>query len=143
MTEYQQPEYTPRTFDEEGVKRENALQEHIIDRLVLEQGYLRRTGSARSNNNYAPVIDYDKALAMARELVLRFIQATQPEAWEKLTQHYSASAEDVAQTVGKGAEGPRRSGRAAQGHQDRSRHPIRALLFPASERFGTEAHQGI
>lgn len=52
MTDYQQPDYTPRTFDEEGVKRENALQEHIIDRLVLEQGYLRRTGSARSNNNF-------------------------------------------------------------------------------------------
>ncbi|NTE33331.1 type I restriction endonuclease subunit R [Agrobacterium tumefaciens] len=95
MTDYQQPDYTVRTFDEEGVKRENALQEHIIDRLVLEQGYLRRTGSARSNNNYAPVIDYDKTLAMDRELVLRFIQTTQPEAWERLSQHYSTSAENT------------------------------------------------
>lgn len=40
MADFQQPEYTPRTFDEQGVKRENALRERIIDRLVLEQGYI-------------------------------------------------------------------------------------------------------
>lgn len=32
---------------------------------------------------------------MDRELVVRFLKSTQPEAWEKLEQHYTGSAEDV------------------------------------------------
>ena len=32
---------------------------------------------------------------MDRELVVRFLKETQTEAWEKLEQHYSGSAEDV------------------------------------------------
>ncbi|MFY9211640.1 MAG: type I restriction endonuclease, partial [Aestuariivita sp.] len=39
--------------------------------------------------------DYDRALAMDKALVLRFVRNTQPEAWDKLSQHYTASAEDV------------------------------------------------
>lgn len=95
MSDYTQPDYKPRSFAREEIQRENPLQEHIVDCLVQHQGYLRRAGSARSNNNYAPVIHYDKPLAMDRELVLRFVQSTQPDAWEKLTQHYTTSAEDV------------------------------------------------
>ena len=32
---------------------------------------------------------------MDRALVLHFVRSTQPEAWERLTQHFTASAEDV------------------------------------------------
>lgn len=35
---------------------------------------------------------YDKRLVMDRELVLEFVQATQPEEWQKLVGHYGAEA---------------------------------------------------
>lgn len=94
MTNYEQPEYTPKGFSESAARQEIALQEHFIDNLVLGEGYLRRVGSDKSRN-YAGGIHYDAALAMDRELVLRFIQQTQAEAWEKLEQHYTGSAEEV------------------------------------------------
>ena len=93
MSDYIQPEYEPRTFAREEIQRENPLQEHIVDCLVQSQGYLRRAGSARSKNNYAPIIHYDKPLAMDCELVLQFVKTTQAEAWNKLEQHYTSSAE--------------------------------------------------
>ncbi|MDF2096026.1 type I restriction endonuclease subunit R [Aquibaculum arenosum] len=65
-----------------SIHREAVLEDHILDRLVAEQGYEAR-----------PPEVFDRALALDRELVLRFLQATQPEAWEKLTAQYGASAE--------------------------------------------------
>lgn len=65
--------------------RELVLQEHLIAELVARESYERRDAK----------VDYDRALAMDRALVLRFVQTTQAEAWEKLTQHYGASAEDM------------------------------------------------
>jgi len=67
------------------VHKEKVLQEHLIQRLVAGEGYQRRVAEKH----------YDAALAMDRELVLQFIQETQAEAWEKLSQHYTASAEEV------------------------------------------------
>lgn len=95
MSDYKEPAPGPRVYVREEIHRENPLQEHIIASLVDELGYRRRAGSARSNNNYAPVVHFDKALGMDCELVLEFVQKTQSEAWEKLTQHYTTSAEDV------------------------------------------------
>ncbi len=40
------------------------LQDHLIDQLVAGEGYERRD----------PKADYDRALAMDRALVLRFVQ---------------------------------------------------------------------
>lgn len=68
-----------------NVHKEKILQEHLIAELVAGAGYVRRDTKA----------DYDRALAMDRDLVLRFVRETQPEAWEKLAQHYTGSAEDV------------------------------------------------
>lgn len=66
-----------------NVHREQVLQEHLLDQLVTGEGYERRNAAT----------DYDRTLAMDKALVLRFVQATQPEEWEKLAAHYAASAE--------------------------------------------------
>jgi len=73
------------TISAHSIHKEKVLQDHLIAELVNGEGYERRD----------PKADYDRALAMDKALVLRFVQDTQPEAWEKLFQHYSASAEDV------------------------------------------------
>lgn len=74
--------------------KEDVLQEHLIEQLVSTQGYLRRIGSEKSRG-YEGEIHFDKALALDRELVVRFLKSTQAEAWERLEQHYTGSAEDV------------------------------------------------
>lgn len=65
--------------------KEKVVQDHLVSQLVTGQGYLRRSAKA----------DYDRALAMDRALVLRFLQETQPEEWAKLVTHYATSAEDT------------------------------------------------
>ncbi|KZB66531.1 type I restriction endonuclease subunit R [Thalassospira sp. MCCC 1A02491] len=73
------------TFPAHSIHKEKVLQEYIIGALESGGGYERRD----------PKVDYDRDLAMDRALVLRFVQNTQPEAWEKLAKHYTSSAEDV------------------------------------------------
>mgnify|MGYP006270749329 CR=1 FL=1 len=73
------------TISAHNLHKEQVLQDHLIDQLVKGEGYELRD----------PATDYDRALAMDRALLLRFVQQTQPEEWEKLTAHYSASAEDT------------------------------------------------
>ena len=67
----------------QDLHKEIALQQHLVFQLVSGQGYEERTPE-----------NYDRALAMDRELVLRFVKETQPEEWEKLEAHYTTSAED-------------------------------------------------
>ncbi|MGH6864809.1 MAG: type I restriction endonuclease subunit R [Methyloceanibacter sp.] len=64
------------------VHRERVLEEHLASCLVSDHGFLERTPE-----------DYDRASALDRELVLRFVKTTQPEEWAKLEKHYAASAE--------------------------------------------------
>ena len=61
------------------------MQEHFIAGLVTDAGYERRDAGT----------DYDRSLAMDRSLVLRFVENTQPEAWERLIGQYNSSAENV------------------------------------------------
>ena len=68
-----------------SVHKERVLQDHLIHCLVAGEGYERRD----------PQEHYDRALAMDRSLVLRFVQSTQPEEWAKLAAHYTASAEET------------------------------------------------
>ncbi|MXX88412.1 MAG: type I restriction endonuclease subunit R [Boseongicola sp. SB0665_bin_10] len=68
-----------------GLHKERILQESLVEELERGEGYERRD----------PKLDYDRALAMDRALVLRFVQDTQPDAWDRLTQHYATSAEDT------------------------------------------------
>ena len=72
----------PAQIDAENLHREKVVQEHLAAQLVLQQGYFARQPD-----------DHDKALAVDRELLLRFLKETQPEAWEKLVQHYPGRAE--------------------------------------------------
>lgn len=58
--------------------RESGFETHIEKFLVEERGYLKRS----------PHEQYDKALAMDTELVMRFITETQPQEWEKLAEHH-------------------------------------------------------
>lgn len=62
--------------------KEVVLEAHLVARLVGEQGYVEREPE-----------DFDRDLALDRELVLRFIRGTQPEEWSKLEAQYSGSAE--------------------------------------------------
>lgn len=73
------------SYTAHDIHKEKILQEHIIAALVVGAGYDRRDAKAC----------YDRELAMDRLLVLRFVQNTQADAWNKLTQHYGASSEDV------------------------------------------------
>lgn len=73
------------TYTADSAHREKVLQDHLIDKLVSGEGYLRRNAKS----------DYDRALAMDRDLVVRFLSESQPEEWQKLTAHYSDSAEDT------------------------------------------------
>lgn len=67
----------------QDLHKEIALQQHLVSQLVSGQGYEERTPK-----------NYDRALAMDRELVLRFVKTTQPDEWAKLEAHYTTSAED-------------------------------------------------
>lgn len=71
--------------DRTNIHRERILQEHLITQLVTNEKYERRNAKS----------DYDRALAMDRPLVLRFVQGTQTEAWDRLAAQYSTSAEDT------------------------------------------------
>ena len=65
--------------------KEQVVQDHLIARLVAGEGYELRDAKA----------DYDRALAMDRALILRFVQNTQPDEWAKLEGHYTSAAEDT------------------------------------------------
>ena len=64
------------------VHRETVLEEHLVNLLVAGHGFLER----------APE-NYDRPLAMDRELVLRFVKETQDEEWRKLEAQYTTAAE--------------------------------------------------
>ena len=68
-----------------SVHKEKVVQGHLIAELAAHEGYELRDAK----------VHYDRALALDRAVVLRFVQETQSDAWEKLTQHYTASAEDT------------------------------------------------
>ena len=61
---------------------EIALEQHLVDRLVAAQGYIARRPE-----------DYDRPLALDRELVLQFVKETQPGEWQKLEAQYTTAAD--------------------------------------------------
>ncbi len=64
------------------VHREVVLEQHLVDLLVTNHGYLSRGPE-----------EYDRALAMDRALVVQFVKGTQPEEWGKLEAQYATAAE--------------------------------------------------
>lgn len=73
------------THTAHNIHKEKVLQDHLVAQLVTHEAYERRNAKS----------DYDRALAMDRALVLRFVKETQAEAWDKLVGQYSSSAEDT------------------------------------------------
>ena len=86
MSDIEYPEHQHgkrKEFRESDAHKEAVIQEHLIEELVCNLGYRRRVASER----------YDRASAMDKGLVLEFVQSTQPQAWQKLQDHYTTSAE--------------------------------------------------
>ena len=73
------------TDSSHNLHTEKVLQEHIVRELEKGEGYVRRD----------PKTDYDRVLALDKDLVLRFVQDKQKDAWDKLVAHYGPSAEDT------------------------------------------------
>ena len=57
----------------DSAHKEIVLQQHLVTQLVAGQGYEERSSDG-----------YDRAISLDRELVLRFVKATQPDEWAKL-----------------------------------------------------------
>ena len=66
-----------------AIHREAVFEEHIVQSLVGDQGYVQRDCAAH----------YDVSLALDTELLFSFLKSTQPEAWKALENHYSGAAE--------------------------------------------------
>lgn len=62
-------DYTERNFEE------------TIEQDLLAQGYIRRATD-----------DYDRDLCLDPDLAIQFVQATQPQEWDKLVQQYGSDA---------------------------------------------------
>ena len=73
---------TKKTYPATSAHKEIVLEDHLVEQLLVSQGYLERSTD-----------DYDRALALDKDLVLHFLQATQPEEWRKLEAQYSTAAE--------------------------------------------------
>ena len=87
----------------QNAHHEIALEQHLVDRLIATQGYISRKPE-----------DYDRPLAVDRELVLQFLKETQPGEWQKLeAQYHDRSRGRVLQATGEGPEDPRHARRAA------------------------------
>lgn len=65
-----------------AVRRETVLEQHLVETLVAAHGYLERSPD-----------DYDRALAIDRDFVLRFVRGTQSDEWAKLEEQYTTAAE--------------------------------------------------
>ncbi len=65
-----------------SIHKEIVLEDHLVSQLIAGQGYVLRAPES-----------LDRASALDRELVVRFLRETQPDEWAKLEAHYSGSAE--------------------------------------------------
>jgi len=70
------------TYSAGTAHREVVLEDHFVAQLVTRQGYLERNPE-----------DYDRTIAVDRELLIRFVRYTQPDEWSKLEAHYTTVAE--------------------------------------------------
>ncbi|MGI9371858.1 MAG: type I restriction endonuclease subunit R [Hyphomicrobiales bacterium] len=73
------------THTPSDIYRERAFEKHIVKCLVHDQGYIERSCET----------DYDVPLALDKELLIRFLKSSQPDAWQALENHYSGSAESA------------------------------------------------
>ncbi len=69
-------------FTDTSVHKEAVVEQRLVEQLVTGLGYEERTPA-----------DYDRALALDKGILLRFLRETQPEEWRKLEKQYAGSAE--------------------------------------------------
>jgi type I restriction enzyme R subunit len=69
-------------FSPTHLHREDVFEHHIVNSLVKDQDYILRNSA-----------DYDRKIAIDREVALDFVQTTQPDAWKNLVKHYNGNAE--------------------------------------------------
>jgi len=74
---------TDETHNHADIHLEKVFEEHIVSCLTSQQGYVERACAS----------DYDVARALDPELLFRFLQSTQPKAWQVLRDHYSDQGE--------------------------------------------------
>ena len=74
---------TAKAFSSLDLHQEKVVQQHLVEQLVASQGYVERDPD-----------DYDRALAVDRQLVLKFVKGTQPDEWSKLEAQYTTAADD-------------------------------------------------
>ena len=66
----------------DSAHKEVALQEHLVSQLIAKQGYQERKPD-----------DYDREMALDKELLLGFVKATQAEEWKKVEAQYAKAAD--------------------------------------------------
>lgn len=71
-----------RIYSADKIHRENVVQYHIIDKLVKEYDYYHRHKD-----------DYDRASAIDKALLMKFIKSTQTAEWNRLEEQYTTAAE--------------------------------------------------
>jgi len=74
---------TNQTYTKDSIHLERVFQNHLIDRLIHNQGYVKRDTKT----------DYDVEAALDKELVVQFIKETQSDEWVRLEEQYSDAAE--------------------------------------------------
>ena len=60
--------------------KEIVLEDHLVSQLVTQQKYIDRTPPSPVDQDKV----YDRALALDKDLMLRFIHSTQKEEWHRL-----------------------------------------------------------
>lgn len=63
---------------------EEAFEQHFVDQLALTQGYIERSDA-----------DYNPELALDKELLVKFIQQTQPESWGLMEGKFGSKVEEI------------------------------------------------
>jgi len=73
---------TAKAFTALDLHQEKVVQEHLVSQLVAQQAYIEREPD-----------QFDRASALDKALVLKFVRETQPDEWAKLEAQYTTSAE--------------------------------------------------
>ncbi|APB99870.1 type I restriction endonuclease [Polynucleobacter asymbioticus] len=75
---------TTNSISKAKLHTEEAFEQHFVSRLVQQQSYLERQDS-----------NYDKDLALDKDLLIEFIKKTQPETWHVLEGKLGSKAAEI------------------------------------------------
>nr|WP_321981834.1 type I restriction endonuclease [uncultured Cohaesibacter sp.] len=75
---------TSEDISRDRLHTEEAVELHLVDQLVIRQGWLER-----------PYTAYDRKLALDPEILEEFVRITQPDVWKKLCDQYPGKERDT------------------------------------------------